>query len=94
MKRQYIGIIIVMAMVGLAIAARSSTTKVLWLESPVTVRYIPLTNSLGQIDWGMADENWVHDNCTKSNIQIGLRDDGIVIWRKKPLETSLNDVSL
>lgn len=63
-------------------------SKTLWLESPVTVRYYPVTNTAGEVNWGMLDEDWVHNNCTKSNIQIGLRPDGVVIWRIKTIESS------
>ena len=92
MRGQYIGVILALALIGFVgsgvIGKSSPIPKTRWLESPVTVKYYAVTNSAGEVNWGVVNEDWIHNNVTISNIQIGLREDGNVIWRKKPLEIS------
>lgn len=59
-------------------ARDTQTPKVRWLESPITARVTNYsTNGFSM------DSLWESYRATDGNIQIGLREDGVVVWRHR-----------
>jgi hypothetical protein len=66
------------AWIALFSSSASDKPKVRWLESPMTLPILEYSTN----GWTSASLMDAYRN-TDGNIQIGLRDDGVVIWRHR-----------
>jgi hypothetical protein len=65
-------------------ASDKQEPKVKWLESPMTVKYEAILSKGETVpSIHIKDSLWESYQKVDTDIQIGLREDGVVVWRKR-----------